>query len=197
MDQKANRINYLWNKMRKNKPSDWLFCLWLTASLCFWPAFWFISRDEIFGRSEILMLGGICAAALIFSALISIFLFSKISMKIQLLFFAAVVGMIVVNFLPESINGSIEIIRGYQLEIIDMDEGAEVELVWAYWAEFPGKSDSEIMDYKHFRDISFSQFEQTGTWNISAEGFLVTAEKQAAIRLNSNGLHFHLPVPLY
>ncbi len=194
MDLVRDRISGLWKKTKKLKPVDWVFCLWFAVSLCFGSVFRFLFRDEIFGRFEILILVVVFVAGFTLSIVISVLLFEKISGKKFLLFLAAVIGIAAANFFPENFTGYFDFLRGYKLEIIDLDEGAEVELVWAYWADFPEKADTEIIDYKHFRDISFSQFEQTGTWNISEDGFLVATEKQASIRLKSNGLHFHLPV---
>lgn len=176
------------------KPLDWFFCLWFTFSVCFLTTFYALFRDEILSKTESGLIALLALASIPAAILFLILFQTKPLLKITLFCLSAFCGLLITFFSPHFPAGSFSLIQNYELEILEMDEGTEVELVWAYWADFPEKSDAEIIDYRHYRDISYEQFEKNGDWNISEEGFLASAEKHASLRLNVNRIHFHLPV---
>ena len=181
-------------KMKQIQAAEWILSFWFAVSVCFLIAYRYLSLDEILGRSEVIRLAILFSLTFFVSILLSVVFFRKNTCKGLLLFLSMFLGMAFVFILPSNKNRTVELIRDYQLKIIEMDEGAEVGLGWAYWADFPDRSDAEIMDYKHYQDISFSQFNQIGTWQVTEEGYLATTEKGAFLQFKNRGLHFHSPV---
>ncbi len=187
------KIEEIW-KRKTIQIEDCIFSIWMAASVSFLLAHRYIYQDEILGRSEIFRIGILFFITLLISLLLSVSLLKKNTDKRLLLLLSLIIGVGIVTVKPISKNRSVEIIRDYQLTVIEMDDGAEVGLGWAYWADFPIRSDAEIMDYGHYQDISFSQLNQIGTWQITEEGYLATTEKGAILQFKNRGLHFHLPV---
>ncbi len=181
-------------KMKQIQAAEWILSFWFAVSVCFLIGYRYLSLDEILGRSEVIRLAILFFLTFFISIVLSVFLFRKNKRKGILLFVSMLFGMVFVFILPNSKSMTVELITDYQLTVIEMDDGAEVGLGWAYWADFPKRSDAEIMDYGHDQDISFSQLNQIGTWQITEEGYLSTTEKGASLQFKNRGLHFHLPV---
>ncbi len=189
MKHLATRKGQFWHQLSQTKAPAWICCLWFALSAAFLAATIFIFRDETLSRNELLIVIAAFAISFLIAFALSQFFHLTGTSSFLIFALAAACGLLIAFQLP-----GLTLLRSYELEIIELDEGTEVELVWAYWAEFPHETDTEIIDYRHFRDISYSQFEKKGKWTISEQGYLASREKNASIRLNSNGIHFHLPV---
>ena len=181
-------------KAQQIQTEEWILSLWSAASVCFLSAFRYLFLDEMLGKSEIIRLVFLFFLTFLISIVLSATFLRKNPRKGLLLLVSMFSGLALAFILPENKSSSVELIREYQLKIIEMDDGAEVGLDWAYWADFPKRSDAEIMDYHHYQDISFSQMNQIGNWRVTEDGFLSTTEKGAILQFKNRGLHFHLPV---
>lgn len=170
---------------------NWGAAIWFSLSSSFLLYSFFKAGDEVVSRREL--------AISIFVSIVALFLVLVIFSRLKrtnlqrglALTAALILGMILsVTFTPKVFPDFL-IIRNLEIQVLERNDQTETSLVWAYWAEHSG-SEEEIP--QAFKDISFSNFEVSGSWSQVEGQPLKSTQTGDSLHFQPRGIHFHRPV---
>ncbi len=171
--------------------SEWAVAFWTACSCAFFTWVAAVSNDDLVSRRELLMIAAAFVITMTTALTLFVYLFRVRLKKTIPALLALLFGFIFVFFGKDFLHPNFAVLRDLDLRVVEMDDGARTDLVWAYWAVPSDKADSSPV---HVRDISFNQISKNGVWEKDDAGGLSTKEVGAGLQFNLAGLHFNQPV---
>lgn len=170
---------------------NWVTAIWVSLSSCFLLYSFFKAGDEVVSRREL--------AISIFVPVIALALVLLITSRLKRTSFrygfaltaALILGMILSAVFAAKVFPDFLIIRNLDIRVLERNDKAETSLVWAYWAEH-SSSEEEIPTA--FKDISFSNFMESGAWSQIEGQPLTSAQTGDSLHFQPRGIFFHRPV---
>jgi uncharacterized membrane protein YfhO len=170
---------------------DWAMAIWFSLSGLFLLYSIFKAGDELISRRELAISIFVSIVALSFVLIITSRLKHTRFWRGFALTAALILGMILSAIFAASVFPDFLIIRNLDVRILERNDQAETSLVWAYWAEH---SRSEEKIPQAFKDISFSNFEVSGSWSQVEGQPLKSVQTGDSLHFQLRGIHFHQPV---
>lgn len=147
----------------------------------------FLFQDEIISKKDILFI-----ALILISASAVSYLSLRISSERSLKFAFLLAGFLsfaacflteahkpVFTFLPDNPHITIKA------------EESPITLNWAYWAETPTNLNTNIYDWKAWKDISFERMNFSSNWERNGNSLLCSGDCEITF---PDGIHFHQPM---